>query len=100
MRTSMILLMAALLIMGGFGCLTSADSEPEKGIAVKGLSVQGAIITKCEGKDRLFRKKCEFCGYLSPEEQEGVFNPAPWKMESKFACIECGKRCDVIMERK
>jgi hypothetical protein len=77
----------------------SSTPKPTKVVSAKGLNVQGAVITKYQGKYFYYKKKCTSCGFVSPQRTGSGYPPAPWKMRSKFICPKCNKITEVVIQR-
>jgi hypothetical protein len=77
----------------------SSNPKPTRVVPSKGLNVQGAVITKYQGKYFYYKKKCRSCGFVSPQRTGSGYPPAPWTLRAKFTCPKCNKITEVRIQR-
>ena len=98
-----VLLQAILLLFLAGGCGTSSDvtdkSQKETSIVVKDTTTKGVVVTKFDGRQLSYRRKCESCGFVSPQIIGTSFNKAPWTCKSNFVCPQCGVTTEVVIQR-
>ena len=94
----------ALVLLGGCSVSTApttAASVPQNvtGIAVDGVTVNNAIIAKCDGDHLYYRQKCASCGFVSQQTIGTSFTKAPWTCTSDFTCPKCGATTTCSMQK-
>jgi len=77
------------------GCRNTSDaqtSQPRQASTdVQGMAVKGVVVTRSTGQSLYYRKKCESCGFVSPQTN-GTATSATFGMcKVTFACPQCGK---------
>ena len=99
MKSAMILFLSISILLVGAGCSTqSITQKTQKGITVPKLEVHGAVIEKCDNKYIYYKKKCLFCGFISPKTIGSAF-PSAFTINTKFECPRCGNNTNVIIRK-
>ena len=97
------LLQAVLVFFLINGCSTTpaatTATQNETGIAIEGVTVKDAVITKYDDKYFYYKKKCKSCGFVSPDAIGSGFPKTPFTCKSTFTCPKCGVISDVIIQR-
>ena len=103
MKTVVVLLAAIVLSLVN-GCATppktSVPPKNKTGISIAGVAATNAVITKYDGKHFYYRKKCESCGFISPQTIGSGFPNGPFTCKSEFVCPKCGKISEVRIQKK
>lgn len=86
------------------GCRNTSDTQmaqPQRtSMEVSGMTVKGVVVTRSTGQALYYRKKCESCGFLSPQT-DGTATPAPFgTCTVTFVCPRCGKTTEGFIKNR
>ena len=102
MKAHMLCLAIALSLLA-CGCKTTsgipkmAVKQPQ--VEINDVTTKGVVITRFNGKAIRYQKKCDACGFVSPQTIGTAFPEVPWSCRSIFVCARCGKTTDVVIQR-
>lgn len=97
MRPLLIVTMLVLPLLFG-GCRSASDTENQhlmqSSETVPGAVLKGVVVTRFTGQMLYYQKKCESCGFVSPQTVGTGVQEAPWTCTITFVCPKCGKTTD------
>ena len=95
--------LAIALSLLACGCKTTSDipkmTAKQTQIEINDVTTKGVVVTRFDGKSIHYQKKCDFCGFVSPQTIGTSCPEAPWNCRSTFVCPKCDKTTDVLIRR-
>ncbi len=92
-------LQSIIVLLSISGCSTPVPPRKETGVAIKGVSVNNAVIVKYNEKYFYYRKKCGSCGFVSTQTTGSGFPTKPFTCCSEFVCPKCKATSKIIIKR-
>ena len=100
-QPSFVLALILSLLFGGCRSTSSTQATPpaQTSVDVPGAITKGVVVTRFTGHALDYRKKCESCGFVSPQTTGTAVPEAPWTCQVTFACPKCGKTTEGFIKR-
>lgn len=100
LRSLFSMLILSLLLSG---CQSPSDKPAPHGAhpskSLPDLVLKGVIVTRSTEHTLSYQKKCESCGFITPQTFGTAIKSAPWACQITLTCPKCGHTTEGFIKK-